>query len=142
MTKPHSRATKSPLKPFLVSNEKENIVPSYAYMLPLIESAQEEQRLPNCTLGDVGEEFPRSDGEDMRRGASYVPREVTEARRRGEHVTFNAKCDSMNCWYWQMQDGTRQYHSEKFLYEFFKRTFGGQCPICGNTSINGETAAA
>lgn len=57
--------------------------------------------LANQGGGDRGEAFPRSDAEDFKNGARYIPGEVTLARRRGEKVTFNAAEHS-----WLMQDGS------------------------------------
>ena len=55
--------------------------------------------------GDTGASFPRSDAEDMSRGARFIPGEVTMARRRGEKVQFVDECGP-NCWYWMMPDGS------------------------------------
>jgi len=48
--------------------------------------------------GDTNASFPRSDAEDMSRGARFIPGEVTMARRAGKKVNFMSEC-SPNCWY-------------------------------------------
>ena len=60
--------------------------------------------------GDRGAIFPRSDSEDFSRGARFIPGAVTEARRAGMHVTFDTSCSSNCCWFWQLPDGSRNYH--------------------------------
>ena len=46
--------------------------------------------------GDIGA-FPRTDAEDMSKGARLVPHEVTLARRAGKEVNFVTECGP-NCW--------------------------------------------
>ncbi len=105
--------------------------------------------------GDTGCSFPRTDAEDLSRGARFIPGEVTMARRGGEKVNFITTC-SLNCWYWEMPDGSRIYHfdpetyhqigiangrkvvKDKFGYECFKEG-AGPCPKCGNVNTNGGT---
>lgn len=89
--------------------------------------------------GDVGASFPRSDAEDMSRGARFIPGEVTLARRGGEIVRFVQKCKNPCCWYWLMEDGTRHYHWDRFSYDAIRRANGtpenvpaGPCPLCKN----------
>ena len=55
--------------------------------------------------GDMGCSFPRSDAEDLRNGARYIPGEVTFARRRGEHVRFVQDGDP-DTWHWVLEDGS------------------------------------
>jgi hypothetical protein len=50
--------------------------------------------------GDKGACFPRSDAEDLRNGAPYIPGEVTIARRAGKHVAYDIKGKT-----WKMPDG-------------------------------------
>jgi hypothetical protein len=104
--------------------------------------------------GDVGAMFPRSDAEDMSKGARLIPGEVTLARRAGKKVEFVTECGP-NCWYWKMPDGSRIYHWERSTYEAIgeanKRKLGkdrifkdgaGPCPHCGNPNTNGGTVKA
>lgn len=101
--------------------------------------------------GDTNAGFPRSDAEDMSRGARFIPSEVTDARRRGEKVEFVTKCGPC-CWYWRMPDATRIYHCDSLEYERIARRNGrskeecelggaGPCPDCGNSHTNGATVA-
>lgn len=83
--------------------------------------------------GDVGQTFPRSDAEDMSRGARFIPGDVTVARRNGGVVQFVVAC-TRNCWYWAMPDGTRIYHWDPAVHAELK---GGPCPDCGNTHTRG-----
>ena len=102
--------------------------------------------------GDTGSAFPRSDAEDMSKGARFVPGEVTLARRAGKKVNFVTICDP-NCWYWEMPDGSRFYHYEPLVYRHIglangreeindgNRTYfkdgPGHCPRCGNINTRG-----
>ena len=103
--------------------------------------------------GDTGASFPRSDAEDMTRGARFIPSEVTLARRRGEKVSFVAEC-SPNCWYWELPNGERRYHYDSTTYFSIGRANGrtasesehgsirfpngaGPCPACGNPHTEG-----
>lgn len=103
--------------------------------------------------GDTGAAFPRSDAEDFSRGARFVPAEVTLARRAGKKVNFVTQC-TLNCWYWELPDGTRIYHFDPLTYEQIGTASGlkkvdkgyGQwgfedgpmpCPKCGNLHTNG-----
>jgi hypothetical protein len=97
---------------------------------------------------DRGATFPRSDAEDMSRGARFIPGQVTLARRKGQTVDFVSDC-GLCCWYWQMPDGSRIYHFDRFTYDGIARhnhgdqwdskTLAGICPNCGNTHTNGGT---
>jgi len=89
--------------------------------------------------GDTDASFPRSDAEDMSRGARLIPYEVTLARRGGKKIQFVTNCQSRCCWYWQMPDGTRIYHFELTTHERILKEHDGTCPDCGNTHISGET---
>lgn len=60
--------------------------------------------------GDLGQSFPKSDAEDLSRGARFVPGEVTIARRNGEHVTFVTD-GGWREWYWQLPNGDRISHA-------------------------------
>lgn len=99
--------------------------------------------------GDTDASFPRSDAEDLSRGCRFIPGEVTMARRRGERVSFVSDCGQC-CWYWQMSDGSRIYHFERFTYERIKacngitddKALAGPCPNCGNPRTNGGTVTA
>jgi hypothetical protein len=51
--------------------------------------------------GDTGNIFPKSDANDFRMGAKYIPDEVTTARRNGKTVTFYPLEHK-----WQMPDGS------------------------------------
>lgn len=103
---------------------------------------------------DTGSFFPRSDAEDMSKGARFVPGEVTVARRAGKKINFVTEC-SPNCWYWEMPDGSRIYHWDPMTYckigtangrKEVKNEYGsmhfedgaGPCPWCGNVNTNGE----
>ena len=103
--------------------------------------------------GDTGNPFPRSDAEDLSRGARFIPAEVTVARRKGQKVQFETECDP-NCWYWKMPDGSRIYHFDPMTYEDIAKTNGqkkvkgkhgeryekaGPCPHCGNINTGGGT---
>ncbi|MBI3572472.1 hypothetical protein HY091_03005 [Candidatus Kaiserbacteria bacterium] len=104
--------------------------------------------------GDMGALFPRSDAEDMSKGARFIPGEVTLARRAGKKITFVTECGP-NCWYWQMPDGSRRYHWDSLTYHQIGRANGrkevkgkystsfeggaGPCPHCGNPNTNGGT---
>lgn len=101
--------------------------------------------------GDREASFPRSDAEDFSRGVRFVPGEVTLARRRGERVNFVSNCTPV-CWYWEMTDGTRIYHWDRYTFEKIARMNGktwpedekfsgnaGSCPSCGNPNTNGGT---
>jgi hypothetical protein len=96
----------------------------------------------------AGGPFPSGDALDLRAGAGYIPGEVTDARRRGTQVTFVQQC-SPCCWYWQMPDGSRIYHSDWDSYEALYRrnhaggqltagAVAGPCPDCGNQYTAGE----
>lgn len=87
--------------------------------------------------GDKGASFPRSDAEDLSRGARFIPGEVTLARRRGEKVQFNTDCQNTCCWYWKLPDGTRIYHFDRAEYDELKKKHKGRCPNCGNIHIGG-----
>jgi len=105
--------------------------------------------------GDSGALFPRSDAEDLSRGARFIPGTVTLARRAGEKVKFVTQC-SPCCWYWEMPDGTRVYHFDPLTYrqigikngspqvkegarEIHFENGAGPCPECGNPHTNGGT---
>jgi hypothetical protein len=105
--------------------------------------------------GDTGAFYPRSDAEDMSRGARFIPGEVTVARRTGKKVDFVTKCGP-NCWYWEMPDGSRIYHYDPITYhqigtangrEAVQDEYGhthfkdgpGPCPHCGNPNTSGGT---
>ena len=85
--------------------------------------------------GDRNASFPRSDAEDLSRGLSFIPGEVTLARRRGEKVYFQQPCDNPCCWYWQFPDGSRSYYWERHAFEPIEKE--GKCLACGNTHIRG-----
>ncbi len=100
--------------------------------------------------GDMGASFPRSDSEDMSRGARFIPGEVTLSRRRGERVLFVQDCSCPCCWYWEFSDGSRLYHFEMGAYEEIASMNGktwdakdhfhgdaGPCPRCGNKQTSG-----
>ena len=88
--------------------------------------------------GDAGASFPRSDAEDMSRGARFIPGDVTLARRRGEGIHFNTSCrTSTCCWYWQMPNGSRIYHFDRGEHEKLMGKHDGKCPECGNANIRG-----
>jgi hypothetical protein len=104
--------------------------------------------------GDAGASFPRSDAEDMSKGARFIPGEVTMARRAGKKVDFVTECGP-NCWYWKMPDNSRIYHYDPMTYQqigkengrkVVQKDFGtsfeggaGPCPQCGNVNTNGGT---
>ena len=104
--------------------------------------------------GDINASFPRSDAEDMSKGARFIPGEVTLARRAGRKVNFVTECGP-NCWYWEMPDGTRIYHFDRMTYHAIgvangrkevKNKYGtdfeggpGPCPHCGNINTSGGT---
>jgi hypothetical protein len=50
--------------------------------------------------GDFGQAMPVSDADDFASGARWVPFEVTDARRLGQKVTFDAHAHK-----WTMPDG-------------------------------------
>jgi len=105
--------------------------------------------------GDIGASFPRTDAEDMSKGARFIPGEVTLARRAGKKVNFVTECGP-NCWYWEMHDGTRIYHYDPMTYDQIGTANGrkavedkycdthfedgpGPCPRCGNANTSGGT---
>lgn len=105
--------------------------------------------------GDTRALFPRSDAEDLSRGARFIPGEVTLARRDGKKVNFVTECGP-NCWYWEMPDGTRIYHWDPMTYREIGTRNGrkivkgecdnmifeggpGPCPCCGNINTSGGT---
>lgn len=49
---------------------------------------------------------PDADLADVENGATEIPGEVTDARRRGETVTF-VQNRPREQWHWQMPDGSR-----------------------------------
>jgi hypothetical protein len=104
--------------------------------------------------GDRGSTFPRSDAEDLSRGARFIPGEVTVARREGKKVEFHSNC-TPNCWFWLMPDGSRIFHYDSMTYRAIgrenKRTpkddgsfdgGPGNCPRCGNPHTSGGTVKA
>ena len=117
-------------------------------------NAMDQQRRPpgphGMDDGDRGMSFPRSDAEDLSRGARFIPGEVTDARRAGQHVYFETECGP-NCWYWKMPDGTRIFHydpetyqqiglSQGLVWSESQRSFDqevGPCPKCGNPHTGG-----
>ncbi len=84
---------------------------------------------------DCGHSFPRSDAEDLSRGARFIPSEVTLARRDGTHINFVTECDP-NCWYWEMPDGSRIDHFDRMTYNM---NGPGPCQKCGNAHTSGGT---
>jgi hypothetical protein len=56
--------------------------------------------------GNKGNAFPKDDAIDLRNGATYIPYEVTDARREGKEVVF-MQIGEKKDWYWQMPDGTK-----------------------------------
>lgn len=104
--------------------------------------------------GDTGASFPRTDAEDMSKGARFIPDQVTLARRAGKKVNFVTECGP-NCWHWKMPDGTRIYHFDRIAYERIGAANGrkavqgdlvmlfedgaGPCPHCGNPHTSGGT---
>ena len=104
--------------------------------------------------GDRGDIFPQSDADDLASGARFIPGEVTMARRRGERVNFVQNCNNSTCWYWEMPDGTRIYHQDRYVWLSIAKANGkwdgegefsgeaGPCPNCGNTNTNGGTIKA
>jgi len=101
--------------------------------------------------GDQGNLFSQSDATDLANGALFIPSEVTLARRRGEKVSFVQNCQNRTCWYWEMPDGTRIYHWDRYSWLTIARANyrwdgkgdftgdAGPCPRCGNIHTNGET---
>ena len=49
--------------------------------------------------------FPPDDAQDIKNGATYIPGEVTVARRAGKKVDFVQEGDASQ-WYWRMPDGS------------------------------------
>lgn len=108
--------------------------------------------------GDRGNIFPQSDADEMRNGARFIPGQVTEARRRGETVTFTQECGKC-CWFWELPDGTRIYHWDPVTYaDIGVQNHGGEwaaatnddgdyggpagpCPNCGNEHTHGGSVA-
>lgn len=101
---------------------------------------------------DRGSLFPRTDAEDLGKGARFIPGEVTLARRAGQQVLFVMNCGP-NCWYWEMPDGSRIYHYDPEIYEVIgRRNHGedwtredgpaGACTNCGNPHTAGGTVPA
>lgn len=98
--------------------------------------------------GDIGQSFPQSDADDFGKGARFIPGNVTLARRAGKKVTFVTNCTSC-CWYWEMPDGSREYHWDPFAHQQIAQANGhgpneeaGSCPTCGNTHTNGGSVSA
>lgn len=102
--------------------------------------------------GDTNASFPRSDAEDMSKGARFIPGEVTLARRAGKKVEFITEC-GRNCWYWKLPDNTRIYHFDPINYQLIGKANGrrqvktdsgmffedgaGPCPDCKNPNTHG-----
>jgi hypothetical protein len=61
--------------------------------------------------GDTGNLFPKSDADDLRKGAQFIPGEVTDARRAGQKVRFDQSSSCPDSWYWEMPDGKKYLHS-------------------------------
>lgn len=97
--------------------------------------------------GDKGNTFPQSDADDFSRGVSFIPPEVTDARRLGQKVMFVKECGPC-CWYWKMPDGSKIYHFDRTEYENIKfsnnatNQKAGPCPKCGNMNTGGGTVEA
>lgn len=102
--------------------------------------------------GNEGAAFPIDDAADFTKGVRFVPGEVTVARRRGERVVLYQNCTNPCCWYWQMSNGSRIYHFERWAYEQIaeansvelektecgsKTGNPGPCPQCGNSHTMG-----
>ncbi len=107
------------------------------------------------TDGDTGAAFPRTDAEDLSRGARFIPGEVTLARQTGKKVNFVTECGP-NCWYWEMPDGSHVYHCDPMTCHQIGTANGrkevrgeygdtyfedgpGPCPHCSNVNTNGGT---
>ena len=56
-----------------------------------------------------GASVPIDDAVDAQKGATHIPGEVTDARRRDERVVFNTIGDKSD-WFWTLPDGTRLNH--------------------------------
>ena len=52
---------------------------------------------------------PRADAEDSMAGATDIPSEVTDSRRRGKQVAFVQKGERKN-WYWVLPNNKKIYH--------------------------------
>jgi hypothetical protein len=59
--------------------------------------------------GNKGAIVPQGDINDMMDGATWIPSEVTLARRAGKTVVFNYDVQQGE-WYWKMPDGTQVRH--------------------------------
>lgn len=60
--------------------------------------------------GNTGAIVPQSDLDDvMKSGATWIPGEVTDARRLGKKVEF-VHYGEMGEWYWKMPNGTQIRH--------------------------------
>ena len=86
--------------------------------------------------GDTGASFPRTDAEDMSKGARFILGGVTLARRASKRVNFVTECGP-NCWYWEMPDGSRSVNITRAgrptrspAHSFFGRNF-----FCGTINL-------
>lgn len=98
-----------------------------------------------------GNFFPGSDADDFAKGVTYVPVEVTTARRSGQKVSLVQECRNKGCWYWKWPDGTQIHYFDRSTYLEIARANSkwngeggfkgesGPCPQCGNTYTRGET---
>jgi hypothetical protein len=66
--------------------------------------------------GDRGNSFPKSDADDIGKGARFIPAEVTYARRAGQVVMFVTNCGPC-CWFWEFPNGKRSYHYDADTYQ-------------------------
>jgi hypothetical protein len=98
--------------------------------------------------GDRGQMFPRSDVDDLARGAQSIPDAVTLGRRAGRTIPFVQACTSRTCWYWQMPNGGREYYVDPVGYRQIglhnhgagwtpDKGYAGPCPRCGNPVTSG-----
>lgn len=58
-----------------------------------------------------GAEISPVDQADLKKGAQYVPGEVSGARKRGVVVTFH-QSGATGAWFWRFPDGKRIYHGQ------------------------------
>jgi hypothetical protein len=124
---------------FFLERAKEGVMgnPKYSKMDPLTILGFQLNALDGTAKedGDTGASFPRSDAEDLSRGARFIPGEVTLARRDGKKVPFMNACGP-NCWYWQLPDSSRIYHFDPMVHA---QLAGAPCPQCGNPNTSGGT---
>ncbi len=118
-----------------------------------------ENPIIECLAQALSMSDDRADALDFRKGAGFIPIQVTDCRRKGGRVRFVTECAvSKCCWYWEFETPWEQVEGERgdqrTLYErrariyHYDRNDEGwvrhesgngipRCPECGNDVISG-----